>query len=50
MEEVDGRPKEAIEVGFEAGVLRVAIRASKMSAMAPATASPSGSGLGSASS
>ena len=50
VEEIDGRPEQVFEVGFEAGVARVTTRASKMSATAPAMAWPSGSGLGSGSS
>ena len=50
VEEVDGRPEQIFEVGFEAGVAKVTTRASKMSATAPATVWASGSGLGSGSS
>ena len=50
VEEIDRRPEQVLEVGFEAGVAKVTTRASKMSATAPATNWASGSGLGSGSS
>ena len=51
VEEIDRRPKQVLEVGFEARVSRASrSRASKMSATAPAMALASGSGRGSGSS
>jgi hypothetical protein len=50
VEEVDGRPQQVLEVGFEARVTECAISASKMSATAPLTALACGNGRGSGSS